>query len=52
MNKSVLDFISVALTVVGAGLTIVSGRIDSKMMDIKIEEKVAETIAKQLKSEV
>lgn len=50
MNKNVLTFIGLATTIVGMGINIISDKVDARMMDIKIEEKVAEALAKQLKN--
>ncbi len=48
MNKVVLSSIGFAATIIGMGLQILSNQVDSKLMDIKIEEKVTEVVAEQL----
>lgn len=47
INDSTLKIVGLAATAIGMGATFVSNWVDNKQLDIKIEEKVIEALAKQ-----
>lgn len=49
MNKTIITVISLVATLVGGGASLVSQFTNDKLLDMKIEQKVAEALASQIK---
>lgn len=46
MNQKVMKIAGIALSVVGAGVSLAMNALDDKKLDAKVAEKVAEALAK------
>ncbi|MFI3115342.1 MAG: hypothetical protein R3Y12_04285 [Clostridia bacterium] len=47
MNKNLIKFVGISSTILGIGATLISGWVEDKKMEEKIEEKVNEALAKR-----
>ena len=46
MNQKVMKIAGIALTIVGAGVSLATNVLEEKKLDAKVAEKVAEALAK------